>query len=87
MISHSNATRMVFYLALIGGFAFTVLGLWQQWGGATSYALKGGYLPDYIIAFIVIGIMIELLSRIVGLNRLVLGGIVACIIAILTNTT
>ena len=87
MISHSNATRMVFYLALIGGFALTVLGLWQQWGGATSFALKGGYLPDYSISFIVIGVMIELLSRIVGLNRLVLGGIVACIIAILTNTT
>ena len=84
---HSNATRMVLYLALIGGFSLTVLGLWQQWGGATSLAFKGGLLPDYSIAFIVIVVMIELLSRIVGLNRLILGGVVACIIAILTNTT
>jgi 4-amino-4-deoxy-L-arabinose transferase-like glycosyltransferase len=83
----NSISRSVLYLVLFGGFALTALGLWQQWGTTITPTFTWESLPNYSIALVVFGVVIEgvsIISR--GLSRLVSGGIIACIIAILTNT-
>lgn len=83
----NSISRSVLYLVLFGGFALTALGLWQQWGTTITPTFTWESLPDYSIALVVFGVVIEGVSIIArGLSRLVSGGIIACVIAILTNT-